>query len=309
MQHAERTLDSAEAQIASLEQQLSEHNVADCPRQSASSVQTALRDITSSVNSALADTSADHVRGHSLLERLNLLSLAQQTHCPVGELERRLSLQPANSAGVSLAEAARSLSLGHTTATARPVTGDAKDVILRQQSLDETLSSMEEQASAVDIVRQQSVEGSTLLPELVADLADTGSDDGAMSIASSAGTAAAAAAAADSSVVMDTSEADAAAADAAADCDDTTAITTAEQPDQADTSSVDADAELDTDDMAAADCDAADEQQQQQQVTVCYSWGRGDLGALLHSDIEDHTAVRARVDWGKRRHVVQVYAM
>eukprot|EP00953_Heterococcus_sp_UTEX-ZZ885_P038267 19643-Heterococcus_DN1.PRE.3 len=305
MQHAERTLDSAEAQIASLEHQLSEHNVADCPRQSASSVQTALRDIASSVNSVLADTSADHARGHSLLERLKLLSLAQQTHCPVGELERRLSLQPANSAGVSLAEAARSLSLGHTTATARPVTGDAKDVILRQQSLDETLSSMEEQASAVDIVRQQSVEGSTLLPELVADLADTGSDDGAMSIASSAGTAAAAAAAADNSVVMDTAETDAAAA--AADCDDTTATTTAEQPYQADTSSADADAELDTDDMAAADCDAVEEQQQQ--VTVCYSWGRGDLGALLHSDTEDHTAVRARVDWGKRRHVVQQYGI
>jgi hypothetical protein len=244
MQHAERTLDSAEAQI--------------------------------------------------------VLSLAQQTHCPVGELERRLSLQPANSAGLSLAEAARSLSLGHTTATARPIIGDVKDVILRQQSLDEALSSMEEQASAVDIVRQQSVEGSTLLPEVVADLADTGSDDGAMSIASSAGTAAAGA---DTSVAMDTAEADAAAA-----CDDTTA--TAEQPDHADSSSAnaDADAELDTDDMAAADCDA-EEQQQQQQVTVCYSWGRGDLGALLHSDTEDHTAVRARVDWGKRRHVVQVYAM
>jgi hypothetical protein len=267
-------------------------------------VQTALRDIASSVNSALAETIADHARGHSLLERLNLLSLAQQTHCPVAELERRLSLQPANSAGVSLAEAARSLSLGHTTATARPITGDAKDVILRQQSLDETLSSMEEQASAVDIVRQQSVEGSTLLPELVADLADTGSDDGAMSIASSAGTATT-----ETAVAMSTAEADAAAAGATADGDDTAAAATADQPDHADSSSADADTELelDTDDMAAADCDAAEEQQQQ--VTVCYSWGRGDLGALLHSDLEGHTAVRARVDWGKRRHVVQVYAM
>jgi hypothetical protein len=297
------SLDSAEAQLANLEQALSEHNLGDCPRQSASSVQTALRDITSCVNSALADTSADQARGHSLLERLNLLSLAQQTHCPVGELERRLSLQPANSGGVSLVEAARSLSLGHVTATARPNTGDAKDVILRQQSLDETLSSMEGQASAVDIVRQQSVEGSTLLPEVVADLADTGSDDGAMSIASSAGAAAAAA----DIAAMDIGEADAA---AVAAVDDETAATDTVQPERADCSSADADvdAELDTDELAAADCDAAAEEQQQQQqpVTVCYSWGRGDLGALLHSDLEDHSAVHARVDWGKRRHVVQV---
>jgi hypothetical protein len=39
---------------------------------------------------------------------------------------------------------------------------------------------------------------------------------------------------------------------------------------------------------------------------VCYSWGRGDLGCLLHGDLEDHGATDARVEWGRARHVLQV---